>query len=397
MRIGFLTPEFVTENYFSGGLAHYLYRVSRALVSRGHDVHVITLSEIDSAEFDHDGIHVYRIAKNLKVNWLNRLTRNKVRSALACLFLSYRFFRKLKQLHRQVPFDIVQFSNYNFCGLVSSLLLSVPSMLRISSYSPVWHQKLGAKPTLDARMIEWLEKLQLRFSSHVYAPSYTLKKIVEKGANITNVEVIRTPCYVETTQWDSSVYEEILSNKTYLLFFGRFQLHKGFHILAQALPRVLECNPGCTAVFVGLDLETPLASSMEDYARALCTNHNDRLVFIDQIPHSQLYPVISGARLVVLPSLIDNFPNTCLEAMSLAKPVVGTRGASFEELIVEGETGFLVPSGNPDALGEKINEAWIHPRLDEIGQAAQRRVQEFSPEHTIQRFLDYSESVVYGH
>lgn len=56
MRIGFLTTEFVTESCFSGGLAHYLYRVSRALVLRGHEVHVITLSEGTAAEFEHDGI-----------------------------------------------------------------------------------------------------------------------------------------------------------------------------------------------------------------------------------------------------------------------------------------------------------------------------------------------------
>ena len=196
---------------------------------------------------------------------------------------------------------------------------------------------------------------------------------------------------------DSSVYDTYLNNKTYLLFFGRFQLHKGFHILAQALPQVLNAHPDCTAVLVGLDLETPLASSMKEYALSLCEKHKERLVFISQIPHTQLYPVIKGARLVVLPSLIDNFPNTCLEAMALAKPVVGTRGASFEELIVEGKTGFLVPAGDTDALADKINEAWVNPRLGEIGQAAQGKVEEFSPEHTIQRFLDYSDSVVQGH
>lgn len=396
MRIGFLTPEFVTENYFSGGLAHYLYRVSRSLVSLGHEVHVITLSEIDCADFEYDGIHVHRITREVKGGWFNRLTRNKVRATITCLALSYRFYGKLKRLHRQVPFDIVQYSNYNFCGLFASLLLSVPSMVRISSYSPVWHQKLGAKPTLDARMIELLERLQLRLSRHVYAPSYTLKHMVEEGANITNVEVIRTPCYVETTNLDSSVYDTYLNNKTYLLFFGRFQLHKGFHILAQALPQVLNAHPDCTAVLVGLDLETPLASSMKEYALSLCEKHEERLVFISQIPHTQLYPIIKGARLVVLPSLIDNFPNTCLEAMALAKPVVGTRGASFEELIVEGKTGFLVPAGEVDALADKINEVWIHPRLGEIGQEARRKVQDFSPEHTIQRLLDYSDTVLQG-
>ncbi len=114
-----------------------------------------------------------------------------------------------------------------------------------------------------------------------------------------------------------------------------------------------------------------------------------------QCPHNQLYPVIKGARLVVLPSLIDNFPNTCLEAMALAKPVVGTTGASFEELIVEGKTGFLVPAGEVDALADKINEVWITSSPGEIGQEAKRKVQDFSPEQTIQRFLDYCE-LFYG-
>jgi glycosyltransferase involved in cell wall biosynthesis len=220
--------------------------------------------------------------------------------------------------------------------------------------------------------------------------------MVEAGAKIRNVEVIRTPCYVETVEWDTSVYDRYLKNKSYLLFFGRFQLHKGFHILAQALPRVLRDHPDCTVALVGLDLETPLASSMKEYAVSLCEEYEERLIFISQIPHAQLYPVISRARIVVLPSLIDNFPNTCLEAMALAKPVVGTQGASFEELITEGETGFLVPAGEADVLADKIHEAWIHPQLGEIGQAAQRRVQDFSPDRTIERFLDYANSVVQG-
>ena len=45
MRIAFITPEFVTNEYFSGGLANYVHRVSRVLVEMGHEVHVITLAE----------------------------------------------------------------------------------------------------------------------------------------------------------------------------------------------------------------------------------------------------------------------------------------------------------------------------------------------------------------
>jgi glycosyltransferase involved in cell wall biosynthesis len=309
--------------------------------------------------------------------------------------LSFAFYQTLKKLHQESPFDIVQFSNYCFCGLFPDLLLNIPSTVRISTFSPVWHENLGANRSLDLKAIEWLEAFHLRRSRHLYAPSYTLKTMVEQQVKgVSPVEVMRTPCYVETLEWDKSVYTRYLEGKNYLLFFGRFQLHKGFHILAQALPQVLKVHQDCTAVFVGLDIETPVASSMKEYALSLCPGEKDRLVFIDPLPHEQLYPIINEARIVVLPSMVDNFPNTCLEAMSLGKPVVGTIGASFEEVLSDGETGFLVPAGDADSLAEKINEVWTQPGLDAIGKAAQRKAKEFTPERTVQAFLDYCERIV---
>ena len=395
MRIGFLTPEFVTESYFSGGLANYLYRTAKALTALKHDVHVITLSDSNQAEFNYEGIHVTRIAKGESNGWLNRATGNKLRSTLQCVSSSFAFYRTLKKLHLKNPFDVVQFSNYCFSGLFADLLLDIPSMVRISTYSPVWHENLGANRSLDLKAIEWLEAFHLRRSRHIYAPSYTLKNMVEQHVDgVSSIEVMRTPCYVETLSWDRSVYKRFLEGKHYLLFFGRFQLHKGFHILARALPRVLKAHQDCTAVFVGLDIETPVAPSMKEYALSLCPGERDRLIFIEPLPHEQLYPIIKEARIIVLPSTVDNFPNTCLEAMSLGKPVVGSRGASFEEVLTDGETGFLVPAGDADSLADKISEAWTHPALDEIGQAAQRKAREFTPERTVQELLEYCEGII---
>ena len=133
---------------------------------------------------------------------------------------------------------------------------------------------------------------------------------------------------------------------------------------------------------------------MREYARSLCGKDADRLVFIGQTPHEQLYPIIAGARLVVLPSLIDNLPNTCLEAMALGRPVIGTIGASFDEVLTEGETGFLVPAGDVKALATKICEAWTHPRLDEIGRAAKLKAEEFAPERRVHDLLTYYRDIL---
>jgi glycosyltransferase involved in cell wall biosynthesis len=63
-------------------------------------------------------------------------------------------------------------------------------------------------------------------------------------------------------------------------------------------------------------------------------------------------------------------------------------------MIADGESGFLVPPNDSHALGEKLCEAWKHPRLDAIGRAAKIDVQAYAPEETVRAFLAYAQSVV---
>lgn len=116
----------------------------------------------------------------------------------------------------------------------------------------------------------------------------------------------------------------------------------------------------------------------------------------ENYPHAQLYPVIEGARLVVLPSLLDSFPNACLEAMGLGKPVVGTQGTGFDELITEGETGFLVPPGDAGALAAGLVRAWEHPDRARMGEAARLKASEFSPERTVTTLIEYYREVLHA-
>lgn len=396
LRIAFATPEYVTEKYFDGGLANYLHRVAKALAEMGHDIHVLTLSEIDKAEFEHEGVRVHRITSSRCWSQLDHLTRYRLPTTILFLDLSVKVYRKLKWLNAQQPLQLVQFPNYSYCGLVSICCLRVPHVLRASSYQPAWSDAAGVKPKLDSSIEKRLEGLQFRLSRYIYAPSYTLQQMLAKEAQLPHVRMIRTPFYLETQDWDNSVYDRFLKGKKYLLFFGRFQLHKGFHTLAQALPRVLEEYTDAYAALVGRDTGSSLAPSMADYARAQCGSSAERLIVLEKLPHRQLYPVIAGAHLVVLPSLIENLPNACLEAMGLGKVVIGTVGTSFDELISEGATGFLVSPNNPEALAEKIISAWIHPKLGEIGAAARQEILEYSPERTVETLLTYYREILHG-
>lgn len=396
LRIAFATCEYVTEKYFYGGLAQYIHRVAKALAGLGHDVHVVTLSEIDGAEFEHEGVKVHRVTGGRVAARFNEWTRHRLGLTTRYLDLSFKAHRELRRLHAQKPFQLFQFPNYSVCGLVSTLRLGVPHVLRASSYQPELNEAVGVRRSPDARTVELLEALQFRLSRHIYAPSDTLRRTLAERAGVRGVRLIRSPFYPETDEWDDSVYERELRGKKYLLFFGRFQLHKGFHTLADALPRFLERFPGAHAALVGRDSPTALAPSMADYVRERCGAVAERLVMPGQLRHGQLYPVIERARLVVLPSLLDNFPNACLEAMGLGKAVVGTAGTSLDELITEGETGFLVPPNDSGALADALARAWTHTDLARMGEAARLKVSEFSPERTIPALLDYYREVLRG-
>jgi glycosyltransferase involved in cell wall biosynthesis len=392
LRIAFATPEYVTEDNFDGGLANYINRIARFLAELGHDVHVVTLSQKNEERFAHDGVMVHRVM--LKPVWhvFNRVTRYSFLTTLHWLNFSTQTFRKLKQLHREHPFHLIQYPSYSFCGLFSIMFLRAVHVVRASSYQPALNDAAGVKRNLDSAVSERLEALQYKLTRNVFVPSKAMQRTLK--TKVRDARVIRTPFYLETREWDDSVYKQFLDGKEYALYFGRFQLHKGFHTLAQALPQFLRQCPDAYVALVGRDMETSLASSMAGFARAQCGGSADRLILLENLPHSQLYPVIAGARLVVLPSLIDNSPNACLEAMGLGKVVIGTSGTSFEELIVDGVNGFLIPPADAASLAEKMISAWTDPQLATISAAAKQRTLEFAPEKTVTSLLSYYSEVL---
>lgn len=397
LRIAFATPEFVTEDHFDGGLANYVNRVSKKLAALGHDVHVVTLSTKNEDEFDHDGVLVHRVM--LRPGWrtINRVTRYSLSTTLHWLNFSAQTYRKLKQLHRCQPFNLIQYPNYSSCGLFSIPLLRTSHVVRASSYQSEWNGTSGMKSSLDSSVTEFLERLQYKLTQNVHVPSLRVQRMLVTRSGVINARLIRTPFYIETSDWDTTVYDQFFKDKKYVLYFGRFQLHKGFHTLAEALPKFLNQCPDAHVALVGRDMETSLGPSMASFARAQCNGEAERLLILENLPHSKLYPIIAGAHLIVLPSLIDNLPNTCLEAMGLGKVVVGTHDTSFEELITDGVSGFLVPRDNPRALAEKIIDAWNDERLPAISAAAKQQVLDFAPEKTITSLLDYYSELVPNH
>jgi sugar transferase (PEP-CTERM/EpsH1 system associated) len=111
----------------------------------------------------------------------------------------------------------------------------------------------------------------------------------------------------------------------------------------------------------------------------------------DDIPE-----LMRGLDLFVLPSLREGISNTILEAMASGLPVVATRVGGNPELVVEAETGMLVPASDPVAMAEAIQSYLNDPaKLERHGQAGRKRAEtHFSIETMVNRYLDVYDAVL---
>jgi glycogen(starch) synthase len=396
MNIAFITPEYITESNFDGGLANYLYRLALGMKQRGHQVEIFTCSEKNET-IDHCKILVHRIkVKCFLFEFINRHTQYRYKDSLSILSLSYCLRNIFLKRHREQPFDIVQATSFLACGLLLTFNRPTPIITRISSYEPLW-RKFYRKPlTRDQRFIEWLELLALRRSNAAYAPSKLLSRILRDKGNL-EVDVLRPPFLLETNDFDERIYKKHLAEKKYFIFFGTIGLLKGGEVLALSLAKILSQYPEMYFVFIGKDGAGPTADqSMLQYILRKAGIHKKRIIYLGVLHHSQLYPIVKYSQAVVLPSLIDNLPNTMLEAMALQKIVIGTRGTSFEEIIDDGISGILIVPNNPAELCTAMQRVWMmnNAERDNIGKAAQERVAFLSSERIYIEFEQYLRKII---
>jgi glycosyltransferase involved in cell wall biosynthesis len=108
------------------------------------------------------------------------------------------------------------------------------------------------------------------------------------------------------------------------------------------------------------------------------------------VPHDELQRLYARAAIVACPSRREGFGVACLEAMAHARPVVATAVGGLRDLVVDGETGLLVPPRDPAALRAALERLLADADLRRrLGVSGRRRAQErFSWPAVTDRTLD---------
>ena len=135
---------------------------------------------------------------------------------------------------------------------------------------------------------------------------------------------------------------------------GRLQRPKGYPILLRALPRVLAALPRVRVKVAGEGEQREELESLR--AEMRLGEVVEFAGFVRDVPG-----LLGQASLFVMPSLWEALPLALLEAVAAGVPVVASAVGAIPEVISDGETGWLVPPGDPEALAAAIVEALRSP------------------------------------
>lgn len=148
------------------------------------------------------------------------------------------------------------------------------------------------------------------------------------------------------------------SGRVIFLFAGTISARKGVPVLLDAWRRI-----------DGHDAELWLAGPNEPPHEALTGTRGVR--WLGALSRDQLAEIYREARVFVFPSLFEGFAKVLGEAAGAGLPLIATPASGAEEIVVDGENGFLVPAGDSDALEAKMR--WClqnRDRLPAMGRAA---------------------------
>ncbi len=228
--------------------------------------------------------------------------------------------------------------------------------------------------TRRVKFYEWLDRRHLRYMDHVVCVSDGQASKVRQwcGVPSTRLSVIRNSARLSAFEnRDPTARGRLLSFfpstsciAQVVLAAGRLSPEKGFGVLVEAAATICRDNPQAGIVLFG---EGVLRSELERNIAKL--GLADRFL----IPgfRTDLDTLIGAADVVVLPSFTEGLPNVALEASAAGVPVVATAVGGTPEVVAEGETGFLVPPGQPEQIAAKVGallqDANLRTRLGTAG------------------------------
>jgi glycosyltransferase involved in cell wall biosynthesis len=332
--------------------------MAKFMAARGHDVTVCCLrvKGEKGAQLEREGGKVVELGKRYRYD-LSTLPR-------------------LYRLMRREKFDVVdgQMTSGFRWASVAGKLARVPRIVATTYNTRFW--KSRARRILDTFFLRLADVIVTDSRTLIdeivtLAPALKAKefRVVYNGVDLSTNGPIRPPAEVKRELG-------IAPGETVVGLVARIVPHKGHMDFLDAAKRIAAEFPSTRFLVVGRP-EGGYEKLVEAKIRECGLGSRARVFQYD----GNIFDIMGVLDVYALPSYSESLPNAVVEAMLMEKPVIATRITGLPEAVKDGETGFLIPTGDPQAIYEKTRLLLSDPGLRaRMGKAGRRFAEErFSP------------------
>ncbi len=237
-----------------------------------------------------------------------------------------------------------------------------------------------------AGAFRFFERALARKAAKVIAITEALAhfQVERVGLPANKVEVIHYGLDDLPAAWGSNPADDVPAQARVLLAVCRLEPQKGLDIAVRALPDIRTRHPTAELVVLG---EGPQRSDLEE----LAANLEVPVHLLGRVPDVAAW--LQRADVLVHPARWEGFGLALLEAMLASKPVVATSVSSIPEIVVDGQTGLLVPPDEPQVLAAAVTRVLDEP--GDYGEQGRRRAQsQFSVSRMADRTLALYETAL---
>lgn len=379
MRIAILSFEYPPETGF-GGIGTYAYYQARALAKNGHDVHVFAgATKPGVFHSEHEGVKVTRIKREGCINGM----LDNARKARAWWFqnrvtTSVDAFEGLAKAHAKKPFDFVEAPECGADAMISTTMLSIPTAVRFHSPARLI-MNIYDTPKIDRVLTAFAEQLAINQSAVLTSCSQFLAdEVATKMGERDPIHVIPNGIDVPLFDRDEGIDVHtkfgLPKDKKLIFFANRMEERKGIHIVQKMVEGTLAKYQDIAFVFAGRDLFGYMEKRILPWVKD--RQLQSRFFYLGQLTLPEVRACLKKSSIFLIPSLWENCPYSCLEAMTAGRAIVSSDCGGMPELVQHEKNGLLAKNGDPDSFVLALQRMIEDDRLrDRCGSAARAEVE----------------------
>jgi len=380
MHIAFLTSEFPHPKVVhAAGLGTSIKNLATALVKEGIKVTVFVYGQKTQEVIAENGI-ILHLIKNKKYKFLGWFLHRK------------HIQRYCNSIIKKEKVDLLEAPDWT--GITACMNFRIPLVIRFHGSDTYFCHLENRK---QKRKNFWFEKIAISKATAFIAPTDFAGQLSKKLFKINDKEIKTIHNGIELNDF-TNVLPEVFE-KGLILYLGTLIRKKGVLELPEIFNKVRKDFPDAKLVLIGsdaFDIKTNNNSTWQLMQKIFVNDDIKNAAYIGTVSYNEVQNYIKKANVCVFPTFAETLGMVTIESMAMQKAVVNSNIGWSQELIVDGESGYLVHPANHDLYAAKIIQLLQNDSLClQIGKQARIRVEDkFDMNRLVKENIEFYQKIM---